>query len=63
MFWGNSPSDEAITLNLSAEDTLYVRFNANRVRQNTDVQQMVLSLQLQSAGPHGPAVLHAERQI
>ena len=42
--------DESITLSLSAEDTLYVRFNANRVRQNTDVRQMVLSLQLQSMG-------------
>ena len=47
---GQLTSTEAITLNLSAEDTLYVRFNANRVRQNTDVQQMVLSLQLQSQG-------------
>ena len=47
---GQLRGDEAITLNLSAEDTLYVRFNANRVRQNTDVQQMVLSLQLQSVG-------------
>jgi predicted Zn-dependent protease len=45
---GQLTGDEAITLNLSAEDTLYVRFNANRVRQNTDVQQMGLSLQLQS---------------
>ncbi len=47
---GQLTSTEAITLNLSAEDTLYVRFNANRVRQNTDVQQMVLTLQLQSQG-------------
>jgi len=47
---GQLTGDEAVTLNLSAEDTLYVRFNANRVRQNTDVQQMVLSLQLQSLG-------------
>ena len=42
---GQLTGDEAVTLNLSAEDTLYVRFNANRVRQNTDVQQMVLALQ------------------
>ncbi len=42
--------DESITLSLSAEDTLYVRLNANRVRQNTNVQQRVLSLQLQSMG-------------
>jgi predicted Zn-dependent protease len=47
---GQLTGDEAVTLNLSAEDTLYVRFNANRVRQNTDVQQMVLALQLQSVG-------------
>ena len=47
---GQLTGEEAITLNLSAEDTLYVRFNANRVRQNTDVQQMGLSLQLQSMG-------------
>jgi predicted Zn-dependent protease len=47
---GQLTSTEAITLNLSAEDTLYVRFNANRVRQNTDVHQMALSLQLQSQG-------------
>jgi predicted Zn-dependent protease len=47
---GHLTNEEAITLNLSAEDTLYVRFNANRVRQNTDVQQMVLSLQLQALG-------------
>jgi predicted Zn-dependent protease len=47
---GQLAEGEAATLNLSAEDTLYVRFNANRVRQNTDVQQMGLSLQLQSQG-------------
>jgi predicted Zn-dependent protease len=43
-------ADEKATLNLSAEDTLYVRFNANRVRQNTDVRQIGLDLQLQSEG-------------
>ena len=41
---------EALTLNLSAEETLFVRFNNNRVRQNTDVSQISLSLCLQSAG-------------
>ena len=41
---------EAATLNISAEDTLFVRFNGNRVRQNTDVQQINMALQLQSAG-------------
>ncbi|MCF8210761.1 MAG: hypothetical protein K9K38_15370 [Rhodoferax sp.] len=47
---GQLTDTEAVTLNLSAEDTLYVRFNANRVRQNTDVQQIGLSVQLQSQG-------------
>ena len=41
---------EELTVNLSAEETLFVRFNNNRVRQNTDVAQMSLSLRLQSAG-------------
>ena len=43
------PGEEA-TLNLSAEETLFVRFNGNRVRQNTDVEQISLSLRLQSDG-------------
>jgi len=41
---------EELTLNLNAEDTLFVRFNGNRVRQNTDVEQLNLSLRLQSQG-------------
>lgn len=41
------PGEEA-TLNISAEETLFVRFNGNRVRQNTDVEQISLSLCLQS---------------
>jgi predicted Zn-dependent protease len=41
---------EELTVNLSAEETLFVRFNNNRVRQNTDVSQISLSLRLQSAG-------------
>ena len=41
---------EELTVNLSAEETLFVRFNNNRVRQNTDVTQISLSLRLQSAG-------------
>ena len=44
------PAGEELTVNLSAEETLFVRFNNNRVRQNTDVTQLSLSLQLQSAG-------------
>lgn len=41
---------EQLSLNLAAEDSLFLRFNNNRVRQNTDVEQAVLALQLQSAG-------------
>lgn len=41
---------EELTINLNAEETLFVRFNGNRVRQNTDVQQLSLSLRLQSQG-------------
>lgn len=42
--------DEAATLNLSAEETLFVRFNSNQVRQNTNVEQVSIALQLQGAG-------------
>ena len=41
---------EAATLNLNAEETLFVRFNNNRVRQNTNVEQIAMGLQLQGAG-------------
>jgi predicted Zn-dependent protease len=47
---GQLREGEQATLNLTAEDTLYLRFNSNRVRQNTDVQQQSLSLSLQSNG-------------
>lgn len=39
---------EELTINLTAEETLYVRFNGNRVRQNTDVEQINVSLLLQT---------------
>ena len=45
---GSLQSGEELTINLSAEDTLFVRFNRNRVRQNTDVVQISISLRLQS---------------
>lgn len=41
---------EELTVNVSAEETLFVRFNSNRVRQNTDVSQISLSLLLQTQG-------------
>lgn len=39
--------DEALTLNLSAEDSVFVRFNGARVRQNTAVEQKNILLSLQ----------------
>jgi predicted Zn-dependent protease len=41
---------EELTINITAEETLFVRFNDNRVRQNTDVEQINLSLRLQIDG-------------
>ncbi len=41
---------EEAALNIAAEQTLFVRFNGNRVRQNTDVEQLSFSLRLQSQG-------------
>ena len=43
------PGEDA-TLNITAEETLFVRFNGNRVRQNTDVEQISVSLRLQGNG-------------
>ena len=42
---GSLQGDEAVTLNLSAEETLFVRFNANKVRS-----QITVAMQLQGAG-------------
>jgi len=47
---GSLQGDETATLNLSAEETLFVRFNRNKVRQNTNVAQITMALQLQGAG-------------
>ena len=47
---GSLQGDEAATLNLSAEESLFVRFNDNKVRQNTNVEQISMALQLQGAG-------------
>jgi predicted Zn-dependent protease len=41
-------SGEDLVLNLNAENSTFVRFNGNKVRQNTSVEQTTLSLQLQS---------------
>jgi predicted Zn-dependent protease len=47
---GSLTANEALTINITAEETLFVRFNSNRVRQNTDVEQISVSLRLQSNG-------------
>ena len=47
---GRLEAGEEAALNITAEETLFVRFNANRVRQNTDVEQIVMALRLQSNG-------------
>lgn len=49
LFKALGPGEE-LTLNLTAEDQLYVRFNANLVRQNTNVEQVNLSLCFQGNG-------------
>ncbi|XGC81449.1 TldD/PmbA family protein [Bdellovibrio bacteriovorus] len=47
---GNLKSGEAANVNLHAEESLFVRFNGNKVRQNTHVEQRHLSLLLQHQG-------------
>ena len=42
--------DEALTLTLAGENQHYIRFNAGRVRQSTQVEQRHLSLYFQSRG-------------
>ncbi len=41
---------EEVTLSLAAEDQTYLRFNASRLRQSTEVRQRDLSVQFQSGG-------------
>lgn len=41
---------EDVTLSLSAEEQCYLRFNASRLRQSTDVRQRDLAVQFQSRG-------------
>lgn len=46
----NLHADENANLNLHAEETTFVRFNNNKVRQNTLIEQRSLSLLLQKNG-------------
>lgn len=45
--FSNLNSDEVLNINLHAEDSIFVRFNANKIRQNTQIEQRDLSLTLQ----------------
>lgn len=47
---GNLTADENANVNLHAEDSLFVRFNGGKVRQNTQVEQKNLGLLLQKNG-------------
>ncbi|WP_374077842.1 hypothetical protein [Bdellovibrio bacteriovorus] len=47
---GNLKSGEEANINLSAEESLFVRFNGNKVRQNTHVEQRTVGLLLQKDG-------------
>ncbi len=47
---GNLRSGENANVNLSAEESLFVRFNGNKVRQNTHIEQRTLGLLLQTEG-------------
>lgn len=43
-------SDESLSLNLSAEDSTFIRFNQSLVRQNTQVRQLILEMNFFSRG-------------
>lgn len=47
---GNLQSGEEANINLNAEESLFVRFNGNKVRQNTHVEQRTVGLLLQKDG-------------
>ncbi|WP_413944058.1 TldD/PmbA family protein [Bdellovibrio sp. HCB-162] len=47
---GNLKNGEDANINLNAEESLFVRFNGNKVRQNTHVEQRTLGLTLQKNG-------------
>ncbi len=43
-------SDEGAVFNLEAENSFFLRLNANKVRQNTHIEQAILTLRLQKDG-------------
>ena len=48
--FANLRPGEDVTVGLEAEETLYLRLNNNRVRQNTDVTQRVLQIRYHGGG-------------
>ena len=50
LLFENLRSGEDVSVNLAAEETLFLRLNNNRVRQNTDVRQSLLSLRFHGGG-------------
>ena len=50
LLFDNLHSGEDLSANLAAEETLFLRLNNNRVRQNTDVRQSMLALRYQGGG-------------
>jgi predicted Zn-dependent protease len=48
LFENLKPGEDAV-LRLGAENSQFIRFNANRVRQNTSVEQSMVTLQFQAA--------------
>ena len=50
LLFDNLHSGEDLSANLAAEETLFLRLNNNRVRQNTDVRQSMLAMRYQGGG-------------
>jgi predicted Zn-dependent protease len=48
--FSNLRAGEDVVVNFEAEESLYLRFNGNRVRQNTNVEQLSISLKFQHEG-------------
>ena len=48
--FAHGAADEEVTLSLTAEEQAYLRVNASRVRQSTEVRQRDLGVQFQSGG-------------
>jgi predicted Zn-dependent protease len=47
---GSLKKGEELTISFGAEESLFIRFNGNSIRQNTDVEQLTMSLRLHANG-------------